>query len=58
MRAARSSAGHSESWVPAPPIGARLAGVCVAEDKIVGALPLGLTPEKITIVPVEEVFAK
>jgi len=30
----------------------------MAEDKIVGALPLGLTPEKITIVPVDQVFAK
>jgi zinc protease len=30
----------------------------LAEDKIVGALPLGLTPERITIVPVDEVFAK
>ena len=30
----------------------------LAEDRIIGALPLGLTPDCITIVPVEEVFAR
>jgi zinc protease len=30
----------------------------LAEDRVIGAEPLGLTPERITVVPVEQVFAR
>ena len=30
----------------------------LAEDRVIGALPLGLTPERIKVFPVEEVFAR